>query len=126
MRVPIFLASVALAFLTVATAADTVVGGPFVVNVGPKTATVVWVVQSDRLTLTTAGAPARVSPSLRVEKTTLTGLQPNTRYEYDASDRTPERDLSKLLRPPMSPTGLWSSAIPAAGTTCIATWWKPC
>src|ERR1039458_5041077 len=53
------------------------------VNVTSGTATVVWVVESDQATLRPPdGAPARVSPSLRVEKTTLAGLQPNTRYEY--------------------------------------------
>jgi hypothetical protein len=64
--------------------AERIAGGPFVVNVGQKTATVVWVVQTDSLSLSSKGAAVRVSPSLRVEKTTLTGLQPNTRYEFDA------------------------------------------
>jgi 3',5'-cyclic AMP phosphodiesterase CpdA len=69
-------------------AADKIVGGPMVVNATPRTATVVWIVQSDELTVRAAGAPAgetRTSPSLRVETTTLTGLQPNTKYEYDAA-----------------------------------------
>jgi 3',5'-cyclic AMP phosphodiesterase CpdA len=43
------------------------------------------VVESDSLTLTLPNGKKKASPSLRVEKTTLTGLQPNTRYEYDAS-----------------------------------------
>jgi 3',5'-cyclic AMP phosphodiesterase CpdA len=65
-------------------AGQKVVGGPVVVNVTAGTATVVWVVESDQATLRApAGAAPRVSPSLRVEKTTLAGLQPNTRYEYD-------------------------------------------
>lgn len=73
-----------LAGLAPAFGADRIAGGPFVVNVGPRTATIVWVVQTDSLTLTPAVGPARISPSLRVEKTTLTGLQPNTRYEFEA------------------------------------------
>ena len=64
-------------------AGQKIVGGPAVVNVTASTATVVWVVESDQATLRApGGAAARVSPSLRVEKTTLAGLQPNTRYEY--------------------------------------------
>jgi len=64
-------------------AATKVVGGPVAVNVTPRTATIVWVVQTDELTLHLPDG-ARQSPSLHVERTTLTGLQPNTRYEYDA------------------------------------------
>ncbi|HLK62550.1 MAG TPA: metallophosphoesterase [Bryobacteraceae bacterium] len=66
-------------------AADKIVGGPMVVNATARSATVVWLVQSDELTLHPPSGPARKSPSFRVEQTTLTGLQPNTRYEYDAS-----------------------------------------
>jgi predicted phosphodiesterase len=73
-----------LAGLAPAFGADRIAGGPFVVNVGPRTATIVWVVQTDSLTLTANTGVTRVSPSLRVEKTTLTGLQPNTRYEFEA------------------------------------------
>src|SRR5437870_3967997 len=61
--------------------AQKIVGGPFVVNVTTKTATVVWIVESDRAILQIPG-PVKSSPSLRVEKTTLTGLQPNTRHDY--------------------------------------------
>src|SRR5215467_2400200 len=65
-------------------AAPKIVGGPVAVNVGPRTATIVWVVQTDELTLHPHSGPAKKSPSLHVERTTLTGLQPNTRYEYEA------------------------------------------
>jgi hypothetical protein len=64
--------------------ADRIAGGPFVVNVGPRTATIVWVVQTDSLALQLKDGTTRVAPSLKVEKTTLTGLQPNTRYEFEA------------------------------------------
>src|SRR5262249_7391964 len=64
-----------------------IVGGPFVVGVTQRTATVVWIVQSDEITLRpAAGTTILTSPSLRVEKTTFTGLQPNTRYEYAIPD----------------------------------------
>jgi len=64
--------------------APKVVGGPVAVDVTARTATIVWVVQTDELTLHPPTGEAKKSPSLHVEKTTLTGLQPNTRYEYEA------------------------------------------
>lgn len=66
--------------------AGKIAGGPFVVNATSRTATVVWIVQTDELTLQgPAGAKPRTSPSLRVEKTTLTGLKPSTHYDYAAA-----------------------------------------
>jgi hypothetical protein len=65
-------------------AASKIIGGPVAVNVGPRAATIVWVVQTDELTLHPPTGPAKQSPSFHVEHTTLTGLQPNTRYEYEA------------------------------------------
>jgi 3',5'-cyclic AMP phosphodiesterase CpdA len=65
-------------------AAPKIVGGPVAVNVTARAATIVWVVQTDELTLHPPTGAAKSSPSLHIEKTTLTGLQPNTRYEYDA------------------------------------------
>jgi hypothetical protein len=58
-------------------------GGPFAVGVTSRGATVAWIVQNDELMLKPPAGAAIASPSLRVEKTTFTGLQPNTRYEYD-------------------------------------------
>jgi len=73
-----------LATASALAAAPKIAGGPFAVNVTSRTATVVWIVQDDELTVhTPAGAAPRISPALRVEKTTLTGLQPNTHYDYD-------------------------------------------
>jgi hypothetical protein len=70
--------------LAVSTGAK-VAGGPFVVGVTSKTATVVWLVQSDEVALTapTTSAAALKSTSFRIERTTFTGLQPNTRYDYN-------------------------------------------
>jgi hypothetical protein len=65
-------------------AAPKLAGGPFVVNVTTRTATVVWIVQSDELILRPpGGVEGRMSPSYQVEKTTLTGLQPGTHYDYE-------------------------------------------
>lgn len=59
-------------------------GGPFVVNVTARAATIVWLVDSGDVRVKAAGATEAEmeSPSLRVEKSTLTGLKPNTKYEY--------------------------------------------
>jgi hypothetical protein len=66
---------------------EKIVGGPFTVGVTQRTATMVWIVQSDEITLRSeTGTATLTSPSLRVERTTFTGLQPNTRYEYAIPD----------------------------------------
>jgi hypothetical protein len=76
-----------LAFLCAAgvlAAAPKTIGGPAAVNVGPRSATIVWVVQTDEATVHLPNGTAKQSPSFHVEHTNLTGLQPNTRYEYEA------------------------------------------
>ena len=65
-------------------AAPKVIGGPVVVNVGPRAATIVWVVQTDEATVKLPNGTTKQSPSFHVEHTNLTGLQPNTKYEYEA------------------------------------------
>ena len=62
-------------------AADMVVGGPMAVNVGPRSATIVWIVQEGQVSLK-GGGEERTSPALHVEKTTFTGLKSGTSYEY--------------------------------------------
>jgi acid phosphatase type 7 len=68
--------------LTVAAHAQTVIGGPMTLNVTARTATVAWIVEDGRVELRTAGAAPKAASSFKVEKTTFTGLQPNTRYDY--------------------------------------------
>src|SRR5438477_5534306 len=63
-------------------AADEVAGGPFVVGVTGKTAKIAWILKGPQVTLQPGSGAAITSPALRVESTTLTSLQPNTRYEY--------------------------------------------
>src|SRR5215471_6019542 len=59
-------------------------GGPYVVGVTSKSATVAWVVQVDEVTFRPpAGAAVLTAPALKVQTSTLTGLQPDTRYEYN-------------------------------------------
>jgi hypothetical protein len=65
-------------------AADTVIGGPFVVNTTARAATVIWIVQSDQVTVKAQGAADQHSaPALHAESVTLTGLRPGTVYEYN-------------------------------------------
>jgi hypothetical protein len=65
-------------------AADKLAGGPYVVNVGPRSATVVWIVETGAATLgTEPGKTDKTAPVLRAEKATYTGLQPATKYYYD-------------------------------------------
>lgn len=67
-------------------AGQKIVGGPFAVNVTARTATVVWIVQSDVATIRpSAGGATKSAPLLHMEKTTFTGLQPGTRYEYNVT-----------------------------------------
>jgi len=78
--------AVSAAFATLAPA-QKLVGGPYVVNVATGNATVAWVVQDSQVTLHEPDQKPRTSPTLRVERTTLTGLKPDTRYDYDAADQ---------------------------------------
>src|SRR5450432_771434 len=87
----------ALACAPPAVAGPKVVGGPMVVNVSQRSATVVWIVESDQATLHLPTGAVKVSPSLRVEKTVFTGLQPNTRYEFEAG---PDGSKGSFKTPP--------------------------
>lgn len=72
-----------LAALTPLLAADKVAGGPFVVNVNTRTATVVWVLQAAEAVMKTAdGSEVHNAPLLRAESVRFTGLKPGTSYEY--------------------------------------------
>ena len=78
------LLSLLLALAASLSAAPKIAGGPFVVNVTSTSATVVWIVQSDDLILhPPAGGESRSSPSFHIERTTMTGLQRGTHYDFD-------------------------------------------
>jgi len=82
MRLQFLLFSLVATVLSLA-AADTVVGGPMAVNVAARSATIVWVVQNGEVALRAQGSDERrAAPTLRVEKTTFTGLKAGTIYEY--------------------------------------------
>ena len=58
-------------------------GGPYVINVTSRTATIAWLVSNDEVTVHPPSGAALKSPAYHVEKTTLTGLTPDTRYDYE-------------------------------------------
>ncbi len=77
--------AVSLGFLQ---AAERVVGGPVVVNVGPRRATIVWVVETSDTRLGKAPDKLeRTAPVLRFQKVTYTGLDAGTTYYYDVLGR---------------------------------------
>ena len=62
---------------------EKVVGGPYVVNVGPRSATVMWVVQTGEASLGIEPNKAdKTAPVLRAQKTAFLGLKPGTIYYY--------------------------------------------
>jgi hypothetical protein len=84
--------------------ADKIIGGPYVVNVTPRSATVAWVVQTGEVTI--GAAPDKVDktvPILRTEKVTFTGLQPGTAYYVDPSSRSVLKASFKTQPVPNTP-----------------------
>jgi len=64
---------------------EKVVGGPYVVNAGPRSATVMWMVESGRANIgTSPDNLAATVPVLRVERLRMTGLKPGTQYFYQS------------------------------------------
>ena len=77
-------ALLALLALPAAMAQEKLVGGPYVVGAGPRSATVAWVVETGRATLgTEPGKAEKTAPALRAEKITFTGLDAGKTYYYD-------------------------------------------
>jgi hypothetical protein len=67
--------------------AQKITGGPYVVNTGSGAATVVWIVQDKQVSLKGPDQTVHAYPTLRVEKTTMADLKPNTRYEYEVGEQ---------------------------------------
>src|SRR6201998_4252032 len=69
-------------------AEEKLVGGPYVVNVGQRSATVAWVVETSQVSIGSApGTAEKTAPVMRSEKVTFTGLEPGKTYYYDALGR---------------------------------------
>lgn len=64
---------------------EKVIGGPYTVNVTPRSATVMWVIQAGEVAIgTEPGKPDKTTPVLRAEKATMLGLKRGTTYHYQA------------------------------------------
>jgi predicted phosphodiesterase len=64
-------------------AAEETLGGPAVVNVGQKTATIVWLVSDSQSTLGESKVDQKlIAKTVYVRKTVYTGLKPGTTYYY--------------------------------------------
>jgi len=84
-------------------AADTLVGGPYVIHVSPKGATVAWVIQSSEVKLGTApGKLEQKAPALRFEHVSYSNLKPGTTYYYDILGR--EEGKGSFKTPPTGAT----------------------
>jgi acid phosphatase type 7 len=83
----LFLACTLASFAADSASTGNIVGGPYVVNVTSRTATIAWLVKTAEVTV--SGPATKVSPSVHVEKTTLAGLTPNTRYDYSVAGNDP-------------------------------------
>ncbi|MEO8053239.1 MAG: metallophosphoesterase [Acidobacteriota bacterium] len=67
------------------TPGEQVVGGPYAVNVGPRSATLMWIVKTgEAMVGTTAGSLGTPVPMLHAEKLPLAGLTPGTQYFYQS------------------------------------------
>jgi len=62
-----------------------VIGGPYVVNAGQRSATVMWVVETGQVSIGAApGEIGKTAPALHAEKVEFSGLKPATTYYYQA------------------------------------------
>jgi predicted phosphodiesterase len=96
------LLAVVLFSLGAAQAAEKLAGGPFVVNVGPRRATVAWVVQTSEGKLgLAAGKLEKLAPVLQAQKITYSSLEPGKTYYYEVLDSAEGRGHFKTA--PLGP-----------------------
>jgi 3',5'-cyclic AMP phosphodiesterase CpdA len=85
LAVLVMIGAIELRPATVKAGEESVVGGPYVVNVAKRSATVMWVVQTGEATAgIEPGKADKVEPILRAEKINFTGLTAGKTYYYQA------------------------------------------
>ena len=106
MKIPSLLVAAVLPLSFAALAAENgkIVGGPYVVNVTSRSATIAWLVQTAEVSVN--GPAAKTSPAVRVEKTMLSGLTANTRYDYNVAGTDPAG--KGYFKTPPATTGAFS------------------
>jgi len=110
-----------LAAALAAPAAETLVGGPYVVNVGPRTATVCWVVQASEVRLGAAAEQLNIAaPVLQSRNVTYAGLKPGNTYYYNVNDS--EAGKGSFKTPPDGdvPFNFIVYGMPKIGKTTLA------
>jgi predicted phosphodiesterase len=60
-------------------------GGPYVVNVGPRSATIAYVVQTGEVKVRNEQGEVKTVPVLRRDQVSMASLRPGTRYEYNTA-----------------------------------------
>ncbi|HLH44958.1 MAG TPA: metallophosphoesterase [Bryobacteraceae bacterium] len=73
-----------LALYSWAQPAPKIVGGPYTVNAGPRSATVMWVVETGQASVGLSPEGMKPAPVLHAEKITFSGLRPGNTYYYQA------------------------------------------
>ncbi len=80
---------------------EKVIGGPYAVNVGQRSATIMWVVQTGEVSIGAApGQVEKTAPALRAEKVEFSGLKPGTTYHYSAFPGDAGKGSFKTAAPP--------------------------
>ncbi|MEO8027529.1 MAG: metallophosphoesterase [Bryobacteraceae bacterium] len=96
-------------------AAEEIVGGPAVVNVGPRTATVIWLVSDAQATLGESPTDQKlVSKAVRAQKTVYSNLKPGTTYYY-----TVPAGKGQFKTAPAPPTATVPAPAPAPYTFVV-------
>ena len=112
---------VLLAMAPLLVSADRLVGGPYVVNTGARSATVMmWIVESAQASL--GASPDRLdrkAPALHPEKVSFTGLEAGKVYYYDIGQgEAGKGSSSRRCQNRESRSGFWCMATLARVTTC--------
>ncbi|HEY7337874.1 MAG TPA: metallophosphoesterase [Bryobacteraceae bacterium] len=81
---------------------ERVVGGPYVVDAGPRAATVMWVIQTGEASLSSDNGKAdKIVPILRSQRIVFSGLKPGGTYRYQSFPG--EAGKGSFKTPPTTP-----------------------